>query len=165
MLPTWPLHLLGHGRPKRSVSLHFFVCSNLSPRLSGTANKPYSPAFSANARASLSSPPTGSTLLNLSNQFQDQINTFPSNLTSIAVSKHQELDTEGLTLWNLCTRLIRSNDFSASSDQRTTLLAARVFAFLLLDGALGKENESLASVARLIRVAMKAAKSCIGNKL
>lgn len=58
---------------------------------------------------------------------------------------------------------MRGKDFPTSPDQRATLLAARVFAFLLLDGAKGKENGSLANTARLMKVALKAAKSCIGR--
>lgn len=60
---------------------------------------------------------------------------------------------------------MRSKDFPISPDQRATLIAARVFAFLLLDGGLSKSNSSLADISRLIKVALKAAKSCIGGSL
>lgn len=41
---------------------------------------------------------------------------------------------------------------------------ARVFAFLLLDAAHNKTHGTLENVVRLMRVALKAAKSCIGKQ-
>lgn len=58
---------------------------------------------------------------------------------------------------------MRSKDFPISPEQRATLLAARVFAFLLLDGGLGKGNTSPVFVSRLMKIALKAAKGCIGR--
>lgn len=59
---------------------------------------------------------------------------------------------------------MRTKDFPVSPDQHATLLAARVFAFMLLDGGgQGKSNSSLANVSRLMKIALKAAKSCIGK--
>lgn len=153
---------MGSGRPKRSVPLLFFVSINLYFK-AGTTNKSHSPAFSATARSKLSPLPSGPASLNLQTQLHEQINGFPSSITSLAVSKRQDLDIEGLTLWNLATRLMRTNDCPISPDQRATLLAARVFAFLLLDGALGRGNTSPACVSRLMKIALKAAKSCIGT--
>ncbi|OBT69660.1 hypothetical protein VE03_00976 [Pseudogymnoascus sp. 23342-1-I1] len=121
-------------------------------------------SFSASARSKLSPLSTGPAALNLQTQLHEQISGFPSSLTSLAVSKRQDLDTEGLTLWNLATRLMRGKDFPIPPDQRATLLAARVFAFLLLDGGLSKGRSSLAEVSRLMKVALKAAKSCIDAK-
>ncbi|KFZ02357.1 hypothetical protein V500_00246 [Pseudogymnoascus sp. VKM F-4518 (FW-2643)] len=121
-------------------------------------------SFSASTRSKLPSLPSGTASLNLQAQLQEQINGFPSNLASLSVSKRQDLDIEGLTLWNLSTRLMRAKDFPISPDQRATLPAARVFAFLLLDGGLSKGNSSLADVSRLMKVALKAAKSCIDAK-
>ncbi|KAL5345161.1 sporulation-specific protein 22 [Pseudogymnoascus australis] len=112
----------------------------------------------------LSPLPTGPAALDLQTQLQEQIIRFPSNLASLVVSKRQDLDTEGLTLWNLSTRLMRAKDIPISPDQRATLLAARVFAFLLLDGGLNTGRSSLADVTRLMKVALKAAKSCINVK-
>ncbi|OBT96970.1 hypothetical protein VE01_05545 [Pseudogymnoascus verrucosus] len=121
-------------------------------------------SFSATTRSKLAPLPSGPASLNLQTQLHEQINGFPSSLTSLAVSKHQDLDTEGLTLWNLATRLMRSKDFPISPEQRATLLAARVFAFLLLDGGLGKGNTSPVFVSRLMKIALKAAKGCIDAK-
>ncbi|OBT49348.1 hypothetical protein VE00_00485 [Pseudogymnoascus sp. WSF 3629] len=121
-------------------------------------------SFSATARSKLSPLPSGPASLNLQTQLHEQINGFPGSLASLAVSKRQDLDTEGLTLWNLATRLMRANDCPISPEQRATLLAARVFAFLLLDGGLGKGNTSPVCVSRLMKIALKAAKSCIEVK-
>ncbi|KFY01778.1 hypothetical protein V490_00767 [Pseudogymnoascus sp. VKM F-3557] len=121
-------------------------------------------SFSATTRSKLSPLPSGPASLSLQTQLHEQITKFPGNLASLAVSKHQDLDTEGLTLWNLSTRLMRSKDFPVSPDQRVTLLTARVFAFLLLDGGLSKGNSSLANVPRLMKIALKAAKGCIDAK-
>ncbi|KFY45185.1 hypothetical protein V494_01110 [Pseudogymnoascus sp. VKM F-4513 (FW-928)] len=121
-------------------------------------------SFSATARSKLSPLPSVPASLNLQTQLHEQINGFPGNLGSLAVSKRKDLDTEGLTLWNLVTRLMRTKDASISPEQRATLLAARVFAFLLLDGGLSKGDSSLASVSRLMKVALKAANSCIEAK-
>lgn len=150
-----------HSKEKR---INTILCQ-YRPRFfkAGTANRPHSPAISASIRSKLSPLPSGPASLDLQAQLHEQINGFPSNLASLAVSKRQDLDTEGLTLWNLSTRLMRAKDFPISSDQRATLLAARVFAFLLLDGGLSKGNNSLAGVSRLMKVALKAAKSCIGR--
>lgn len=58
---------------------------------------------------------------------------------------------------------MRAKDIPISPDQQATLLAARVFAFLLLDGGLNTGRSSLADVIRLMKVALKAAKSCISR--
>jgi hypothetical protein len=119
-------------------------CSSLSvlTSISKLANRSHSPAFSATTRSKLSPLPSGPASLNLQTQLHEQINGFPGSLASLTVSNRQDLDTEGLTLWNLATRLMRANDCPTSPEQRATLLAARVFAFLLLDGGLGKGNNS-----------------------
>ena len=122
-----------------------------------------STAFSANARASLSPLPSRTVSSNLAKQFHEHINAFPSNLSSSANLKYQDLDTEGLTLWNLCTRLMRGNDYPSGPDQTEVILAARVFAFLLLDAGQTKATGTLRNVTRLMRVALKASKSCIGK--
>jgi hypothetical protein len=157
------MYLLGSDMPKRSVPQPFFVSIGfLISKLPQLTGLPPS-AFSATTRSKLSPLPSGPASLSLQAQLHEQIATFPGNLASLAVSKHHDLDTEGLTLWNLSTRLMRSKDFPVLPDQRATLLAARVFAFLLLDGGLSKGNSSLANVSRLMKIALKAAKGCIGR--
>lgn len=60
---------------------------------------------------------------------------------------------------------MRGKDFPSTPDQRDMFVAARVFAFLLLDAGQTKDNGILGNVVRLMKVALKAAKSCIGKRM
>jgi hypothetical protein len=68
-----------------------------------------------------------------------------------------EFDVKGTELWNLSTRLNRSNE--AHNKRAISLL--RVFAFNLLDSAHRKQSKTSANCVRLLKVVFKAAKSCL----
>ena len=94
---------------------------------------------------------------------EQQISAFPSNLTLCAASKYQELDNKGTSLWNLCTRLRREYDSENSHDMPVILLMARIFAFLLLDGANQCGKSEASNAVRLMKTGIKAAKNCLGR--
>lgn len=97
----------------------------------------------------------------LSKEFQEHIDHFPKGLSSSKSVKRQDIDNEGLTLWNLCIRLLRTNEAQITKPS-DVLLAARVFAFHLLDAANAKAAPTGAHVVRLMKIALKAGKSCLG---
>ena len=83
-----------------------------------------------------------------------------------------ELEEKGISLWNLCTRLRRNidtdEDISADFTNMKKLLYlwCRVFSFFLIDIARrargGEKRSSLvADLLYLLRLALKAARSCI----
>lgn len=73
-----------------------------------------------------------------------------------------ELNQLGTSLWNLCTRLRRTDAPPNSVNNRSLVLFGRVHAFHLLDAAQCTENAVAAEVVRLLRLALKAGRSCIG---
>lgn len=95
-------------------------------------------------------------------ELEQQVLNFPSNLASAAVSKYEDLDSNGTELWNACTRFRRSNGSADSEAAQNMVLLARVFAFLLIDCAGNNDNGRNINVVRLMKVALKAAKNCIG---
>ena len=109
-----------------------------------------------------------STLLN---ELQIQINCLPLQASSAVVAKQDELDERGTELWNHATRLRRDESDPKCTSKEDAALQARVlcllraFSFLLLDTA-GKhttKGRQGKSCVRLMTVALKAAKVCIGN--
>lgn len=91
--------------------------------------------------------------------------------SSTVAAKQDELDRLGTELWNLSTRLRRTEvqpngkTKEEVSGQNRSLCLLRVFSFLLLDSASGqasKGRERKNSI-RLLKVALKAAKVCIDN--
>jgi hypothetical protein len=98
---------------------------------------------------------------------QRHIFSFPSSssLGPTAASKFEEIDSNGTSLWNLCTRLRRNfeNDENGGSTP-TIIITTRVFAFFLLDCALESGKGTNANVIRLMKIGNKAAKGCIGTK-
>jgi len=77
----------------------------------------------------------------------------------------QDADRLGTNLWNQATRLRREiKDDAGPSKRRKLLLCTRVFAFQLLDLAHWSETDTTASqAARLLKVSLKASRSCIGK--
>ncbi len=57
---------------------------------------------------------------------------------------------------------MRQRDETATKSPHDVLLVARVFAFILLDIANAKYDGKPDKVVRLLKVALKAAKCCIG---
>lgn len=114
------------------------------------------------ARTTLNSNTASEGLSQLSQEFLRHISSFPAHIVPSKTGSLYDLDTEGLTLWNLTTRLMRADDVETARSPKDALLAARVFAFFMLDGALSKSNADTGNVARLMKVALKAAKCSIG---
>lgn len=85
---------------------------------------------------------------------QEHVQLLPMQAPSARVG---EFNTKGTNLWNLSTRLSRSND----APQKRLLCLLRVFAFGLLDCAQLRRSISSANCVRLLKVAFKAAKFCI----
>jgi hypothetical protein len=68
-----------------------------------------------------------------------------------------EFDAKGTELWNLSTRLNRSNE----AYDKKTLCLLRVFSFNLLVSAHRKQSKTSTNCVRLLKVAFKAAKFCL----
>ncbi|KAF2712150.1 SPO22-domain-containing protein [Pleomassaria siparia CBS 279.74] len=103
--------------------------------------------------------------LTLVEDLQTHIRRLPLNSSSAVTAKQDELDRTGTELWNLATRLWRNeqppNGHSKEDSKRRdhTLCLLRVFAFLLIDS--GTRGRDQRSSARLMTVALKAARVCI----
>jgi len=95
-------------------------------------------------------------------EIENQISNFPNKFGAIAASKSEEVDQVGTTIWNLCTRLRRDVESDNPKDVPIILLLVRVFSFLLLDGAYECGKNAPGNLARLIKIGIKAGKSCIG---
>lgn len=76
-------------------------------------------------------------------------------------SGNQELDQLGTSIWNLSTRSMRNTDGRLS--HRKLGVYARSFAFYLLDAAQYHGKGNSGNVIRLMRLALKAAKSSLGG--
>lgn len=87
---------------------------------------------------------------------QEHVQTLPMQAPSARVA---EFNTKGTELWNLSTRLSRSDD----APQQRLLYLLRAFAFGLLDCAQLRRSISSANCVRLLKVAFKAAKFCINS--
>ena len=110
-------------------------------------------------RATLSSKASKEVLDQLARELQSHI----KNFSTTKASRHQDLDTEGLSLWNLATRLMRSDGAAADTGPTDVFLAARVYAFLMLDSGNSHASMTPSNVVRLMKVALKAAKYSIGK--
>lgn len=99
----------------------------------------------------ISRPDTNRALLS---DLQEHVQTLPMQAPSARVS---EFNTMGTDLWNLSTRLSRTND----APQKRLLCLLRAFSFGLLDCAQLRRSVSSANCVRLLKVAVKAAKFCI----
>ncbi|KAI0125122.1 meiosis protein SPO22/ZIP4 like-domain-containing protein [Xylariales sp. AK1849] len=77
--------------------------------------------------------------------------------------RHEQLDTAGTALWNLCTRLNRDHDGDVVQSTRKALLYSRVFAFLVLNLAQRIGRDTPSNLIRLAKVAMKTGRSYEGE--
>jgi hypothetical protein len=87
---------------------------------------------------------------------------FPNKFGPIAASRCEEIDRIGTIIWNICTRLRREFDTDEPKDIPIILLLARVFSFLLLGGAYDGGRSAPGNLGRLMKIGIKAGKSCIG---
>jgi hypothetical protein len=132
------------------------------PALSPCSADSLCTAFAASLEARLPVAATSRTAGTLPKETEDQISSFPSKFGAIAASKCEEVDRIGTTIWNLCTRLRRDVESDNPKDVPIILLLARVFSFLLLDGAYDGGKNAPGNLARLMKIGIKAGKSCIG---
>jgi hypothetical protein len=101
-------------------------------------------------------------LPNLVDKLENNIQSFPLNLGSAAASKYGELDRSGTALWNLSTRLKRDDDLS-NAQTLTVVAMARLYALLMIDCAHIIGKGAFTNVARVMKVALKTAKNCLGT--
>ncbi len=81
---------------------------------------------------------------------------------NIKPALNQQLDDMGTRLWNLCNRL-RRDSADESMDVKRLFVVGRAFAFHLLAVAHRSEKYQLSAAIRLIKLALKAGGSCIGE--
>ncbi|KAI9770778.1 MAG: hypothetical protein M1840_003028 [Geoglossum simile] len=104
-------------------------------------------------------------------ELQKRVNEFPSNTPPATIAaEFDKLESRGLTLWNLATRLKRGDN---SDGVGVMICWTRVFAFLLLDMEQQTSRRSLETPnrhgkgtgsIRLMKISLKAAKYCIDQK-
>lgn len=119
-------------------------------------------AFASDLEAQLPTAISARTAPFLVQDIHEQISNIPNKRLSAAESRCGELDNRGTSLWNLCTRLRRIFDSDNLANVPPILLVTRVFAFLLLDCAYENGNNVAGNFTRLLKISVKAAKSCLG---
>lgn len=124
-----------------------------------------SKAFASDLQAKISSKISAKESLALIDTLEKEIKSFPSGFGSYALQKYEDLDSNGTTLWNKCTRLRRDCNAKDSDTQQLALLMTRVYAFLLLDCAQSGERGTISNVVRLFKIGLKAAKCSTGRHL
>ncbi|KXH33815.1 hypothetical protein CSIM01_12068, partial [Colletotrichum simmondsii] len=86
-----------------------------------------------------------------------------------AKSQRVELDKRGTELWNLCTRQRRDNvdgAAAAPAARKKLLLRSRTYAFLMISiarGVSGGAEPQLADVVHVMKLALKAGKTCLDD--
>lgn len=86
-----------------------------------------------------------------------------------AKSQRVELDKRGTELWNLCTRQRRDNvggAAAAPAARKKLLLRSRTYAFFMISvarGVSGGAEPQLADVVHVMKLALKAGKTCLGK--
>jgi hypothetical protein len=73
----------------------------------------------------------------------------------------EDLETEGMKLWNVCTRLGRQNNVKSSAGPKLVLWS-RVLAFQILHLCQWSVKCDFPTASRLSEVALRVAKLCIG---
>lgn len=99
---------------------------------------------------------------NLIDKLENNIQSFPPNLGSTAAATYGNLDRSGTALWNLAARLKRDDELS-NTQTLTVLAMARLYAFLMLDCAHSSGNGAFTNIARVMKVALKTARNCLGT--
>ncbi|OHE93556.1 hypothetical protein CORC01_11153 [Colletotrichum orchidophilum] len=83
---------------------------------------------------------------------------------STAKPQRSELDKRGTELWNLCTRQRRDSVDGAPAARKKLLLRSRTYAFFMISIARGVSacaEPQLADVVHLMKLALKAGKTCL----
>ncbi|KUJ18222.1 SPO22-domain-containing protein [Mollisia scopiformis] len=120
--------------------------------------------FASELESQLPKAVTSTTSGPLLHELEKNIAKFPEKLTSSTTSEYEELDRCGTTIWNVCTRLRREYDPDKPHDVPLILLVARVYAFLLLDGAFQSGKSDPGNLPRLMKSGLKAGKTCLDRK-
>jgi hypothetical protein len=120
-------------------------------------------AFAADLEGKLPAAAASRPSETLLKDIENQLSHFPNKFGAIAASKCEEVDRIGTAIWNLCTRLRRDVESDNPKDVPVILLLARVFSFLLLDGAYDGGRNAPGNLARLMKIGIKAGKSCLGS--
>ncbi|KAK2758343.1 hypothetical protein FQN54_004191 [Arachnomyces sp. PD_36] len=95
----------------------------------------------------------------------------------VLASNRGKLDTQGTTLWNACTRLMRrgregsgegdegekEENERARESEDVFLCYVKAFSFLLLESGCGDKRRADSDI-RILKASLKAAKTCIGFK-
>ena len=103
---------------------------------------------------------------NLVNELENQIRAIqPCSLRDPGPGRHQNLDSAGTDLWNLCTKLFRQDqEAEAVSSARSKLIVlARTFAFYVVALARDGDNIEPGAMMLLAKLAIKASRHCIGQ--
>ncbi|KAI9792395.1 MAG: hypothetical protein M1816_002279 [Peltula sp. TS41687] len=115
-------------------------------------------SFAAGLPERLQSRTTDSSLVD---DLQRHIDGIPNSKSALGESSYEQFDSHGTALWNLSTRLKR--DEGSPIDEKIICLV-RVFAFLLLDYAQQTTQGTAKNSVRLLKVALKTARSCLDMK-
>ncbi|KAG4436689.1 hypothetical protein IFR05_007837 [Cadophora sp. M221] len=121
-------------------------------------------AYAAELGATLPAAAATKTSTSTAQELENQLSNFPESLTITVLSKCEELDRSGTTIWNLCTRLRRDYDTDKPQDVPIVLLLARVYAFLMLDCAHLNGKTTGGNLARVMKAGLKAGKNCVESK-
>ena len=153
------------ARPEKDKRLKTILCKLLRPfHLRPLTHYCVSTDFAADLESQLPTAAASRTSGTLCEETTNQISSFPSKFGALAAPKCEEVDRIGTTIWNLCTRLRRDVETDNPKDVPIILLLARVFSFLLLDGAYDGGRNAPGNLARLVKIGIKAGKSCIGSR-
>ena len=152
------------ARPEKDKRLKAILCKLLRPFHPSSADSLLCTAFAADLESQLPTAAASRQSGTLSEETTNQISSFPSKFGAIATPKCEEVDRIGTTIWNLCTRLRRDVETDNPKEIPIILLLARVFSFLLIDGAYDGGRNAPGNLARLMKIGIKAGKSCIGSR-
>jgi hypothetical protein len=106
---------------------------------------------------------TSKTVTTLLHETEKNIAQFPEKISSSSEPRCEEIDRCGTTIWNLCTRLRREYDADKPHNVPLILLLARVYAFFMLDCAHQSGKGVVGNLPRLMKIGLKAGKSCLGS--
>lgn len=84
-------------------------------------------------------------------------------LRNLDMHTRNQVEETGTDLWNLCTRKRRNEGERTSTGYCRVLLLARIYAFLLLALPDAKAKKQPHAIVRILRLAIKTGRSCIGK--
>lgn len=118
--------------------------------------------FALELQKTLPAPKSPSDIRYLTDELENQIRAIKS-CTLRGGQRHEQLDSTGTSLWNLCTRLKREEYDDSASGIHKVLIYTRIFAFLILALAQWGDRNAPNDVIRLTKLAIKTGRSCIGK--